>query len=102
MLFKVMKSYATYKGTYQFHSTALSGPVVLFVIVMGGGFYFYQHPPAECLFTEQELFLRLFGNFVQFQLFQKCVKANQNDRGLFRRLLINKPTKDLILNMIRH
>lgn len=46
MLFKVMKSYATYKGTYQFHTTALSGPVVLFVIVMAGGFYFYQHPPA--------------------------------------------------------
>jgi len=47
MLFKVMRSYATYKGTYQNHQLELAGPVVVFMLIIGTGYYFSQHPPPS-------------------------------------------------------
>ena len=45
MLFKVMRSYANYTGTTQTHKLELAGPVVVFMLLIGTGYYFYQHPP---------------------------------------------------------
>lgn len=46
-LFKIMRSYASYKGTYQNHTLELGGPVVVFALLIGTGYYFYQHPPPK-------------------------------------------------------
>jgi hypothetical protein len=45
MLFYVMKSYAVLTKKNLRYSLILRGPVVVFALVMYGGYYFLQHPP---------------------------------------------------------
>jgi hypothetical protein len=47
MLFKVMRSYATYTGSNQMHKLELTGPVVIFMLLICTGYYFYRHPPPS-------------------------------------------------------
>jgi hypothetical protein len=47
MLFKVMRSYANYTGTTQTHKLELTGPVVIFMLLICTGYYFYRHPPPS-------------------------------------------------------
>ena len=47
MLFKVMRSYAHYTGTTQTHKLELTGPAVVFMLLIGTGYYFYRHPPLS-------------------------------------------------------
>lgn len=57
MLFKVMRSYAMLKGSYQNYHLELAGPVVVFFLVIGGGYYFYKHPPNPAAFSLTVRFL---------------------------------------------
>jgi hypothetical protein len=45
-LSKTLRSYASLKGSFSNYRLALGGPVVVFALVIGGGYYFYQHPPS--------------------------------------------------------
>src|SRR5450432_3619705 len=47
MLFKVMRSYANYTGSNQTHKLELTGPVVIFMLLICTGYYFYRHPPPS-------------------------------------------------------
>ena len=50
-LFKGLNSYASFSGKYMGNELKLGGPVVMFCLVFAGGFYFYQHPPAQSTYT---------------------------------------------------
>src|SRR3954470_5259101 len=55
-LFKVLKSLAAFKGKYLNYNLELTGPVVIFCLVISGGYWFYQHPPQLELFDLTILF----------------------------------------------
>lgn len=49
-LSKAMRSYSKFKGVYLKYHLELSGPIVIFALVMVGGYYVYKTPPNPPLF----------------------------------------------------
>ncbi|PWU03526.1 MAG: hypothetical protein C5B52_03140 [Bacteroidetes bacterium] len=51
LLFRVVRSYAHFKGTYRNQTLEVSGPAVMFLLVVGIGYYFVRNPPLPPTFT---------------------------------------------------
>jgi hypothetical protein len=58
-----MRSYAKFRGTYLKYNLELSGPIVIFALVIAGGYFVYRNPPNPPIYD-----LTVYFNSVDRQI----------------------------------